>query len=463
MGINHPTPHGLITKIAFIFSLFISFFLIPQGHAHQFSDFDQSTGITILNTSLEIEYRIWYGTPLVPGLRLDLDRNGQLTEEELYLFLEKTDQSIQANLHVSEDHETKKLIYQSGTISGSGQYPTMAISIALWYKIPIKHLEKQTRELSVTDNNFKKYGPDRKLYYINADSDAGDIRTSQQEYTRKIKYTPGKGFGIRPEPGSRDISRPSNEERRLTAFLNTNTLNPAMLVLAFGTAFLLGAGHALGPGHGKAMVAAYLVGSRGKKKDAVTLGLIVTFTHVISVIVLGIVILYLSNSILPEQIYPWLSVSSGILIFMVGLFLLVRQSMDAHHSHNHGHGHSHPGPDTKITQPSLGSLFSLGIAGGIVPCPSALVVLLVSITLNKIALGLGIILVFSLGLAAVLIGIGLMVVSISGLSTGINRFAPIVRIMPVISACLILFLGISITFHALISTGLIYTNFDPKF
>jgi nickel/cobalt transporter (NicO) family protein len=457
MEINHITPHGVITKIIFLYILFISFFLIPQGHAHQFSDFDQFTGITILNTSLEIEYRIWYGTPLVPGLGLDLDRDGQLTEEELYLFLEKTDQSIQANLHVSADYEIKKLVYQSGTISGSGQYPVMAITIALWYKVPIKHLEKQTRELSVTDNNFKEYGPDRKLYYINADSDAGNIQASKQEYTRKFKYTQGKEFGIRPEPGSRDISRPSSEERRLTAFLNTKTLNPAMLVLAFGTAFLLGAGHALSPGHGKAMVAAYLVGSRGKKKDAVALGLIVTFTHVISVIVLGIIVLYLSNSILPEQIYPWLSVSSGMLIFMVGLFLLIRQSMGPHHSH--GHGHSHPGPDTKITPPSLGSLFSLGIAGGIVPCPSAIVVLLVSITLNKIALGLGIILVFSLGLAAVLIGIGIMVVSISSLSTGINRLAPIVRIMPVISACLILILGISITFHALISTGLIYTNF----
>ena len=103
-----------------------------------------------------------------------------------------------------------------------------------------------------------------------------------------------------------------------------------------------------------------------------------------------------------------------------------------------------------------GSLVSLGVAGDMVPCPSAIVVLLVSVTLNKIVLGLAIILIFSLGLASVLISIGLLIVSVSDVSSRMERFAPILKVMPKISAGIILILGIFITFHAMIEAGLIY-------
>ncbi len=471
-----------------------SFFLDCPCNAHQFFDFDQSSEITILENGVNIEYRIWYGTPLVPGLAMDKDGDKKLSESELLSFLNKTNNTIHSNLSVSMNNKIKRLSFTSGTISTSGKYPSMTVDIALWYKISVHHSSNKKWTLKIKDSNFENYGPERKLVYINTDSAANNIQVHRKGNTHIFNYNSGSsGFALKSGALNNKRNRPlqSEEQNRLTAFLHSGTPGPGMLLLTFFTAFFLGAVHALSPGHGKAMVAAYLVGSNGKKKDAVILGAIVTFTHVISVLILGIIILFLSNKILPEQIYPWISIFSGVLIFLVGLFLLAKQSHSHDHSHSHNHSHHthshddedhHPHDDHfhnhnssqdhpghlhnpldndagrigEKTHP--GSLVSLGVAGGMVPCPSAIVVLLVSVTLNKIVLGLAIILIFSLGLASVLISIGLLIVSVSDVSSRMERFAPILKIMPKISAGIILILGIFITFHAMIEAGLIYVR-----
>ena len=252
---------------------------------------------------------------------------------------------------------------------------------------------------------------------------------------------------------------------RLVDALSHETLGPGMLAFALGSAFLLGAGHALSPGHGKAMVAAYLVGSRGRKRDAVTLGLIVTFTHVASVLILGVLILVLTDRILTDRLVTWTAVLSGLLILGVGVFMLRRalraraghgHSHGHSHSHSHGphdHGHSHGPPAGTKGRPGLASLLSLGVAGGMVPCPSAIVVLLVSVSLQKVALGLIIILVFSLGLAVVLVVVGIAVVSASGFASGFSRFDSLMKVLPLVSACLIMILGVILTGHAVTDAG----------
>jgi len=461
-----------------------SFFLDYPCNAHQFFDFDQSSEITILDNGVNIEYRIWYGTPLVPGLAMDKNRDKRLSESELLSFLNKTNNTIRSNLFISMNNKEKILSFTSGTISTSGQYPSMTVDIALWYKISVNHSSNKQCTLKIKDSNFENYGPERKLVYINTDSAVNDIQVRRQKNTRIFYYSPGGSrFSLKSRSFNHKINHPlqSKAQNRLTAFLHSGALpGPGMLLLAFCTAFFLGAVHALSPGHGKAMVAAYLMGSDGNKKDAVILGSIVTLTHVISVLILGIIILFLSNTILPEQIYPWISIFSGVLIFLVGLFLLAGQG----HSHNHDHHiHSHDDEDHSHSfhdhshnhhrhphshfendagpipgKSRLGSLVSLGVAGGMVPCPSAIVVLLVSVTLNKILLGLAIILIFSMGLASVLISIGILIVSVSEVSSKMERFTPILKILPKISAGLILILGIIITFHAMIAAGLIYVR-----
>ena len=125
----------------------------------------------------------------------------------------------------------------------------------------------------------------------------------------------------------------------------TQPLTLQLALAALVVSFVLGGLHALTPGHGKAVVAAYLVGSKGRVIDAIFLGLIVTFTHTFSVIVLGVIMLLAEEHFVPDDIIPWLSLVSGVLIAGIGAWLLIRNvkgySHGHTHSHGHGHGHSH--------------------------------------------------------------------------------------------------------------------------
>jgi ABC-type nickel/cobalt efflux system permease component RcnA len=248
-----------------------------------------------------------------------------------------------------------------------------------------------------------------------------------------------------------------------------------VFVVLLLAAFAWGALHAISPGHGKAMVAAYLVGTRGTAKHAVALGAIVTVTHTIGVFALGLVTLFLSQYILPEDLYPWLNLAAGLLIVAVGLGVMRsrlrwRQERLAHDhgghghshgnahghahthdhvdSHGHGHAHSHDVPDT-----TWKGLAGMGISAGIIPCPTALVVLLAAITQHEIALGLLLIVVFSLGLAATLTSLGLAVVSAKHLASRVgsrvNFSSRIVAALPALSTVVILALGVVLTARAL--------------
>ncbi|MBN9419695.1 MAG: sulfite exporter TauE/SafE family protein [Candidatus Eremiobacteraeota bacterium] len=199
----------------------------------------------------------------------------------------------------------------------------------------------------------------------------------------------------------------SNAVGELDGLLQGKTLWAALL-LAFG----LGAVHALTPGHGKTIVGAYLVGSRGTVPQAILLGIVVTVTHTFSVILLGLACLFFFQKYLPPTLIPWIGVVSGFLMTLLGLTLISGEVPSfIHHHHDdedgHHHHHHHHMPD-KLT---LGGLISLGITGGMVPCPEALAVLLTALALNKLAFGLLILLAFSSGLAAVLVAIGIVMVS----------------------------------------------------
>ena len=194
-----------------------------------------------------------------------------------------------------------------------------------------------------------------------------------------------------------------------------------MLALLLLAAFGWGAVHALSPGHGKAMVAAYLVGTRGTPRQAIALGAIVTVTHTAGVFALGGVTLALSAYVLPEQLYPWLNLISGLLVVGIGAAVLRshlrRRRMAGAHHHHHGHGHSHShGHRTRICRGSRArrGLLAMGAAAGLIPCPSALVVLLGAIAQDQVALGMLLIVAFSAGLAMTLTALGLTVVLATG-------------------------------------------------
>jgi nickel/cobalt transporter (NicO) family protein len=213
---------------------------------------------------------------------------------------------------------------------------------------------------------------------------------------------------------------------------------------SLAAALFWGAAHALGPGHGKTIVTAYLVGQRGTPRHAALLGLIVTVTHTIGVFGLGLVTLLLSRFVVPDHLYPWLNLVSGLLVVAIGVSVLTAR-VRHRRSHRHGHEHHHHHDDHEI---SARSLLAVGVSGGLLPCPSALVVLLAAISLHRIAFGLVLILAFSAGLALTITGIGLVAVLAKRAFGRFSLEGRVIGLLPALSALVIVVAGIAMTFHA---------------
>jgi nickel/cobalt transporter (NicO) family protein len=262
------------------------------------------------------------------------------------------------------------------------------------------------------------------------------LKSPLDDRTATFAVSPGDGTLVAPRAqGGGDLTTPGGGDGFAGIFSDAASGRSALILLLFA-AFGWGAVHALSPGHGKAMVAAYLVGTRGTSRHAVALGLTVTITHTIGVFALGAVTLALSQYVVPEQLYPWLTLVSALLVLVIGLGVL-RSRMRAarHHHHDHHHGHHHD------EAPGWKAILGLGASAGLIPCPSALVVLLGAIAQHQVALGLLLIVVFSTGLAATLTGLGLAVVHARRLTARIDLTGRAARALPAASALAIVVVG----------------------
>lgn len=247
---------------------------------------------------------------------------------------------------------------------------------------------------------------------------------------------------------------------RLSSVFSSESLTPGVLALALGASLLWGAAHALTPGHGKAVVAAYLIGTRGTAGHAALLGLTVTLTHTAGVFALALVTLSLSRYFLPEELYPWLSVGSGLLVVAIGVTLLYGRTLGSRGSTSDASVHNHGGDSHSHSMPNGGnvtvrSLLALGVSGGLVPCPSALVLLLGAISVQRLELGILLVLAFSVGLAGVLTGIGLLVVYARWLLRRFSFEPRAPRFLPAASALVISIAGIALLLDSLGQTGIL--------
>ena len=224
-----------------------------------------------------------------------------------------------------------------------------------------------------------------------------------------------------------------------------------VVLASLAAALFWGAAHALSPGHGKTIVTAYLVGQRGTARHAALLGLIVTATHTAGVFALGLVTLLLSRFVVPDHLYPWLNLVSGLLVVGIGASVLTARWR---HRRGHVHGktrhHHHPHGDGSITPRSL---LAIGVSGGLLPCPSALVVLLAAISLHRIAFGLLLIVAFSVGLAVSIAGIGLAAVLAKRAFGRLSFDGGVLGLLPAASAFVIVLAGIGMTVRALPRLG----------
>lgn len=317
-----------------------------------------------------------------------------------------------------------------------------------------------------------------------------------------------------PKPESFVVSvdrGPGGEAGKLKGFLN-QPLGPGLIAIALAAALLAGMAHALSPGHGKAMVAAYLVGSRGTVSDAILLGVVVTITHTLGVYVLGFLTLWLTTTFQVTQVGQWLEVISGVLVLGMGFWLFQRgllayhglQPLPGHshgpgghshghvhaagHEHSHGHDHAHDAPpnpktsrrppsdsplddggspaeSTPTGKPDRWGLIGLGVAGGMVPCFDALAILIAAVNLasgrppdekvRTIAAGLGLIAAFSLGMATVLVAIGILMVKAKDVMSRFTGEAQWVKVLPAASGAILFFLGAWLTLQALVHAGVL--------
>jgi nickel/cobalt transporter (NicO) family protein len=273
------------------------------------------------------------------------------------------------------------------------------------------------------------------------------LRSPLDVSTATARFSLGEGPGSPPSLDRAEAAQHGGGG--FESLVSRGDLSLGMILLSLAIAAFWGAAHALTPGHGKAIVAGYLVGTQGRPFDAVLLGGIVTITHTIGVFALGFVTLLLSRFIVPETLYPWLTLISGLLVVVVGGSVLFSRWRRHGYHHNHSHGHEHGHHHDDHHNHDRRGLLGVGIAAGLLPCPSALVVLLSAIALHRIGFGLALIVAFSLGLAATITSIGLVAVLAKRAFSRISLDGPLIRLLPAASAVVILLVGVTITLRAL--------------
>lgn len=439
---------------------------------------------------------------------IDTNGDGEMSSAELDVYLNRLLPEIVDNIRlvVGDQRLELEIVERSAvTIPGLADMPTMRIDAVFTSRLP--HGWEERGFGGYIDRNYQDKLGWRELVIVggpgveveSTGALAEDVSRELREYPEGAETSlmlmseatftivPGtgqvSGFTGLPESATAvtDRAESGGVFDRVGSLVSQRELTPGALALALLLATVWGAAHALSPGHGKAVVAAYLIGARGTPKHAVLLGLTVTATHTAGVFALGVVTLYLSRYILPEDLYPWLSVASGLLVISIGATLVYSRMRghaghdhhhhDHKHPHNHEHHHhhhalplthSHGGrththlpPGAQGERVTWRALLALGVSGGLVPCPSALVLLLGAISLGRLELGMLLVTAFSIGLAAVLTGIGLLLVYARRAFERYSFTPRVPRLLPIASAAAISLAGILIVASSLRDTGLV--------
>ncbi|MGI8656530.1 MAG: sulfite exporter TauE/SafE family protein [Pyrinomonadaceae bacterium] len=434
--------------------------------------------------------------------------DGEPSKAELDAYLEQVAAQYAKGLVLNIDGAIVPLEVVAKSISlpvGAGGLPTLRVECDMAGNVPASG-NATTRRLRFEDTNHRERIGWREIVVVPAagvsvfNSDAfgsgltdelkaypQDMLTAPlHESVADLSFTRGAAPMGATSLRTRDGRAIAQARDRLTELISVPELTPAIALLGLLVAMVLGALHAFSPGHGKTVVGAYLVGSRGTAKHAAFLGLTVTITHTLGVFALGLVTLFASQYIVPERLFPILSFVSGAIVLAIGFSLFVRRlrtalnpSIDDHthneahahdeaheyaHTHDgamplvHSHGgseHSHLPPGTDGSPVTWRSLLALGISGGLLPCPSALVVLLSAIALHRVGYGMFLVVAFSIGLAATLTSIGLAFVYAGRWMKRPAGVAgdKLVRVLPVLSAFVIGCAGAAICYEALGQAG----------
>lgn len=482
--------------------------LPTKASAHPMGNFsiNQYSALTVGDHSVKVLYII--DVAEIPTFQelgaIRPDHSADLTPEQKQTYLSQKTASLVQGLSLKVDGNAVPLKLGESTLNfpiGNAGLPTMRIEMNL-----SANLSATSGKIEYSDTNFADRIGWREVIAVPAQGTLfKDTTVPQVDQTSRLtkysatatsnvlnvtsatlNFAPGTAA---PAPAAQTV--PTDEgvvdwaKQRIddvASLISQDNLSFGAMMIGLLIAFFWGAGHAMSPGHGKTVVAAYLVGTRGTAKHAALLGLTVTISHTVGVFALGFIVLFAANFIVPDMLYPVIGFASGMLIVVMGIVMFAQRfrmwraerkgalalaevhdehdhdaNFDPTVPHSHGPGskpHTHAPATTSEGKISMKGLLTLGITGGIIPCPTALVVLLAAVAYHRVALGLAWIFAFSLGLAAVLTALGLMVVYGKGLLSRFDRAkfsfsSGIMARLPMASALIVAVLGFLIAYQAL--------------
>ena len=442
--------------------------------------------------------------------RLDANQDGVVSELEKVAYLRAMSSQLSRELTVTvnEQPAALKLIQQDVALSpGAGGLQTLRLTLDFTALLPFPP-PNSPLHITYKDANYPLRTGWKEIILIGETAVVRDSSVPATDLSKELTVYPTDPaiappqvtearFTLNIGTEEKEKRRKGEEEPQSTihnpkyavpsSFSNTpydaftqsiakEKLTTGVMLLALLSAFGFGALHALSPGHGKAMVAAYLIGTKGTVWHAVLLGLVVTLTHTVGVFVLGLITLWASRWIVPERLYPIISGLSGLAVAGMGLGLLWHrlrmwrlerteraQGAEAGEDGDRvqdfevvlsSNGVNTNGDDFAMQRRTqepmpLRTLIGLGITGGALPCPSALVVMLSAIALHRIGFGLLLIVSFSLGLAVVLTVLGLLVMRARGLMERASPLAKYMLGLSVLSAGAVTIIGLLLLFRSL--------------
>ena len=537
--LNHKVWRRLIT-IPIV--LWLSLALPTVVWAHPLGNFtiNHYAGLQVNRDAISVDFVLDMAE--IPAFQeitiFDTNGNGQPDAAEADAYSAQKCQSLKPDLNLLLNNKPLALTLTSSSVefpAGAGGLPTLRLTCE--FRTSVAEMGQMTN-LSFADKSYSERIGWREIV-VNSDGVTLNGNFSTTSVSNRLKTYPKDllssplnqreitlGIGAIAAPqqnNSSEISKsaPSIAGNRSDAFTQLITLQNLTLptiLSALLISMLWGALHAMTPGHGKTIVGAYLVGSRGTMKHAVYLGLTTTITHTLGVFALGLLTLFAAKYIVPEKLFPWMSLLSGLFVVGIGINLAWSRARSArlgewvrtlkkglfesrqayvpalqnisagssnhqhkyvlhaehgqfhdhvhphthdshahthdHHGHDHDHAdHSHLPPGADGAPVTWRNLLALGISGGIIPCPSALVVLLGAIALNKIGFGLILVLAFSLGLAGALTAIGMTFIYAGRLFNRLPSQGRLVQLLPVLSALIVSGIGVAILLKALTEIG----------
>ena len=441
------------------------------AHPMGMSSVSRYVGVQLHANAVECDYLVDFAE--LPAWReielLDANHDDRVTPDEQAAYLAPLVERVRASLDVRVDGVRVSLRARPASLEAPpGQNGMSTLRIAVEFRAVLEPADDRVRIVSIHDALFAdrpgwrelgatssedftvrtaSVGPDGPragatlAYPAGAEGTAPLLRQDDATFA----FAPGARPSTRVAPTGTPRSPIGDASgRRLAAVLRAVDRSWHFVLFALGLAFGLGAGHALSPGHGKSLVAAWIVGSRARPRDAVVLGVSLAFAHTLSVFALALLLLPIEERLGSDKVLRAIELGSGALVMAVAVSQLPERW-------RRWRSPTLPAEPTDSPQavPPTRSMIALGFSGGVVPCPGALVVLLTAIAVHRLAFGIALLGAFSLGLASVLTALGVGV-ALAGRSRAATRVpVGVVRAAPVVSAVAVTLLGLLLVVRAL--------------